>query len=184
MFSCKIFNIQKLKITDPYLKSCRYYLELPSAVGIAFVFSLQYGKTTSAAVTWIIAGRPSLGFGSYLSFYRRCRKCMPALLDGLQYSSTGMKARQTRKRGRWRENMRLGLLLVGLFALCFSWCGAWWKIMKNCFTSRAPLSTYISSYLYITFKILRSVNAHVATIRAINDWTCHEHVIWNFYRQK
>ena len=76
MFSCKIFNTQKLKITDPYLKSCRYYLELPSAVGIAFVFSLQYGKTTSAAVTWIIAGRPSLGFGSYLSFYRRRRKCV------------------------------------------------------------------------------------------------------------
>ena len=68
MFSCKIFNTQKLKITNPYLKSCRYYLELPSAVGIAFVFSLQYGKTTSAAVTWIIAGRPGLGFGSYLSF--------------------------------------------------------------------------------------------------------------------
>ena len=76
MFSCKIFNTQKLKITDPYLKSCRYYLELSSAIGIAFVFSLQYGKTTSAAVTWIIAGRPSLGFGSYLSFYRRCRKCV------------------------------------------------------------------------------------------------------------
>ena len=33
------------------------------------------------------------------------------------------------------KKMWLVLLFVGLFALCFSWCEAWLKIMKNCFLS-------------------------------------------------
>ena len=54
VFLCKILNTQKLKITDPYLKSSWHNLELSSAVGIVFVFRLQYGNPIFAAVIWII----------------------------------------------------------------------------------------------------------------------------------
>ena len=44
VFSCKIFNTQKLKITDPYLKSCRYYLEYPRLLGSRLYFRYNMEK--------------------------------------------------------------------------------------------------------------------------------------------
>ena len=71
-------------------------------------------------------GRPSLGFGFQSNYLSSMSKvCKPALLDGLRYSSSSMKARQLWKRGDWRENMWLGLLFVSLFTLSISWCEAW-----------------------------------------------------------
>ena len=75
------------------------------------------------------------------------------------------------KRGGRRENIWLGLLSEGLFALYFSWCEAWLKVMESCFHSAVLTNAHairgwptlnqwgIIYYHTFTFEVLSSVNA-------------------------
>ena len=83
--------------------------------------------------------------------------------------------------------VRISLLFIVLFFLnsfywLACWLYVWFCLSQTCFYRL--LRYYISSYLYITLKVLSSVNVYAVVIQVIDDWTSHENVTWHFYIHK